>query len=158
MVPVMIRIKRVYEAAVREDGTRVLVDRLWPRGVKKDAARVVQWMRELGPSDALRQFFNHDPARWKEFRKRYQQELRSANARHMLNELVALAGKDTVTLVYGAKDETHNQALVLRQVTNDVRRFERKEGISRNAPTSRHVRASAATFSTGLWPNLLTFV
>lgn len=112
----MIRTKRVYEAPVREDGTRVLVDRLWPRAVKKDAARVVQWMRELGPSDELRQFFNHDPARWKEFRKRYRQELRSANARRMLKELAALAGNDTVTLVYGAKDKTHNQAVVLQEV------------------------------------------
>jgi len=112
----MIRTKRVYEAPVREDGTRVLVDRVWPRAVKKDAARVVQWMRELGPSDELRQFFNHDPARWKEFRKRYRQELRSASARQMLKELAAMAGNDTVTLVYGAKDKTHNQAVVLREV------------------------------------------
>lgn len=112
----MIRTKRVYEAPVREDGTRVLVDRLWPRAVKKDAARLVQWMKELGPSDELRQFFNHDPARWKEFRKRYRQELRSANARQMLKELASLAGNDTVTLVYGAKDKTHNQAVVLQEV------------------------------------------
>jgi len=111
-----IGIKRVYEAPAREDGTRVLVDRVWPRGVKKDAARVIQWMRELGPSDELRQFFNHDPARWNEFRKRYRRELRSANARQMLKELAALARKDTLTLVYGAKDETHNQAVVLREV------------------------------------------
>ena len=112
----MIKTKRVYETPVREDGTRVLVDRVWPRAVKKDPARVVQWMRELGPSDELRQYFNHDPARWKEFHKRYRQELRSATARQMLKELAALAGKDTVTLVYGAKDETHNQAVVLREV------------------------------------------
>ena len=116
----MIRTKRVYETPVREDGTRVLVDRVWPRGMKKDAARVVQWMRELGPSDELRQFFNHDPARWKEFRKRYRQELRSAHARQMLKELAALAGKDTVTLVYGAKDKAHNQAVVLQEVLENM--------------------------------------
>ena len=80
----MIRIKHAYEGPVREDGTRVLVDRVWPRGVTKEALRVRQWMKELGPSNELRKFFNHDPARWEEFRKRYRQELRSANARQML--------------------------------------------------------------------------
>jgi len=122
-----IGIKRVYEAPAREDGTRVLVDRVWPRGVRKDAARVIQWMRELGPSDELRQFFNHDPARWNEFRKRYRRELRSANARQMLKELAALARKDTLTLVYGAKDETHNQAVVLREVLERMTRQASKD-------------------------------
>lgn len=123
----MIRIKRAYDAPAREDGTRVLVDRVWPRGAKKEALRIGQWMRELGPSDGLRQFFNHDPARWNEFRQRYRQELRSANARQMLKELAALARKDTLTLVYGAKDETHNQAVVLREVLERMTRAAAKE-------------------------------
>lgn len=116
----MIKIKRVYEPAAREDGTRVLVDRVWPRGVTKDGAKVVQWMRELGPSDALRKFFNHDPARWDEFRKRYRRELRSADAQEMLNQLAAMARKHPLTLVYGARDEAHNQAAVLREVLKQL--------------------------------------
>ena len=124
----MIRIKRAYEVPVLEDGTRVLVDRVWPRGVTKKVAQVSQWMKELGPSNELRKFFNHDPARWEEFRKRYRQELRSANARSMLRELAELAVKDTVTLVYGAKDETHNQAVVLREVLERMTRIGLDEG------------------------------
>jgi uncharacterized protein YeaO (DUF488 family) len=116
----MIKIKRVYEPAARDDGTRVLVDRVWPRGVTKDGARVVQWMRELGPSDALRKFFNHDPARWNEFRKRYRRELRSADAREKLSHLAAMARKHRLTLVYGARDEIHNQAAVLQEVLQQM--------------------------------------
>jgi uncharacterized protein YeaO (DUF488 family) len=124
----MIRIKRAYEVPVLEDGTRVLVDRVWPRGVTKKVVRVSQWMRELGPSNELRKFFNHDPARWEEFRKRYRQELRSANAQSMLRKLAELAVKNTVTLVYGAKDETHNQAVVLREVLERMTRIGLDEG------------------------------
>ncbi len=124
----MIRIKRAYEGPAREDGTRVLVDRVWPRGVRKEVLRVRQWMKELGPSNELRKFFNHDPVRWEEFRKRYRQELRSANARSMLRELAELAVKSTVTLVYGAKDETHNQAVVLREVLERMTRIGLDEG------------------------------
>lgn len=120
MASATIKIKRVYEPAAREDGTRVLIDRVWPRGVSKDAARVVQWMRELGPSDALRKFFGHDPARWDEFRKRYRRELRSAEAREMLEQLAAMARKHPLTLVYSARDETHNQAAVLREVLKQL--------------------------------------
>ncbi|MGH7814480.1 MAG: DUF488 domain-containing protein [Candidatus Binataceae bacterium] len=118
----MIRIKRVYEAPAPEDGVRVLVDRVWPRGVKKAAMRIRQWMKDLGPSDELRKFFNHDPARWEEFRKRYRQELKQAPMRRMLGELSELAAKDTVTLVYGAKDEVHNQAVVLREALERMTR------------------------------------
>ena len=124
----MIRIKRAYEAPARQDGTRVLVDRVWPRGVTKEALRVSQWMKELGPSDELRKFFNHDPVRWEEFRKRYRQELKSASARRMLGELGELAMKHTITLVYGAKDETHNQAVVIREVLERMTRIGLGEG------------------------------
>ena len=118
--PAMIKIKRVYEPAAREDGTRVLVDRVWPRGVTKDAAKVAQWMRELGPSDALRKFFNHDPARWGEFRKRYRRELRSADAREILKQLAAMSRRRPLTLVYSARDEAHNQAVVLREALKQL--------------------------------------
>ena len=111
----VITIKRAYEPPSRADGTRILVDRLWPRGVSKDAARVEQWMRDLGPSTELRKFFGHDPTRWKEFRKRYLVELRRAEAAPMLSELLRIARRGHLTLVYGAKDEQHNQAVVLKE-------------------------------------------
>ncbi len=112
----MVRIKRAYEPVSRSDGTRILVDRLWPRGIKKDAAGVSKWMRELSPSNELRKSFCHDAARWEEFRKRYKAELKRPEALAMLNELEAMAARGTVTLVYGAKDEEHNQAVVIKEV------------------------------------------
>jgi uncharacterized protein YeaO (DUF488 family) len=112
----MVRIKRAYEPVSRNDSTRILVDRLWPRGIKKDAAGVSKWMRELGPSNELRKFFGHDPARWEEFRKRYKAELKRPEALAMLNELKAMAARGTVTLVYSAKDEEHNQAVVIKEI------------------------------------------
>jgi uncharacterized protein YeaO (DUF488 family) len=109
-----IRIKRVYELPSRSDGVRVLVDRLWPRGIKKSQAGVAHWMKELAPSTELREWFGHDPARWKEFRRRYKGEL--AAKRALLEELAKLAKKGPLTLVYSARDEAHNQAVVLREV------------------------------------------
>ncbi|WP_338046582.1 DUF488 domain-containing protein [Polyangium spumosum] len=110
------RLKRAYEAPEAADGHRVLVDRLWPRGVRKDALTIDAWMKEIGPSDELRRWFGHDDARWEEFAARYREELRRGPAAEHLNELVALAKRGTVTLVFGAKDERHNQAVVLRDV------------------------------------------
>jgi uncharacterized protein YeaO (DUF488 family) len=112
----MIAIKRAYDAPGRIDGTRILVDRLWPRGIKKEKARVEKWMRELGPSNDLRQFFGHDPSRWKEFRKRYLAELKRPGAEPMLSELLKIAGSGTLTLVYSARDEEHNKAIVLKEL------------------------------------------
>ncbi|MRG95446.1 DUF488 family protein [Polyangium spumosum] len=111
-----VRLKRAYEAPEAADGHRVLVDRLWPRGVRKDALTIDAWMKEIGPSDELRRWFGHDDARWEEFAARYREELRRGPAAEHLNELVALAKRGTVTLVFGAKDERHNQAVVLRDV------------------------------------------
>jgi len=110
----MIAIKRAYDPPSRADGTRILVDRLWPRGVKKEKAHVMQWMRELGPSNELRQFFGHNPARWQEFRKRYLAELKRPEAAALLTELEKIARKGTLTLVYSARDQERNQAVVLR--------------------------------------------
>ena len=110
--PMDIRIKRAYEPPSSHDGTRILVDRLWPRGLKKSDAAIAQWMKEVAPSGALRKWFGHDPARWVEFRSRYKAELRAK--RDLLAELRDLANKGPLTLVYSARDHAHNQAVVLR--------------------------------------------
>jgi uncharacterized protein YeaO (DUF488 family) len=110
----MLKIKRVYEDASPADGHRVLVDRVWPRGVSKERADVERWEKDLGPSTELRKWFGHDPARFDEFARRYREELRSQ--KETIDELRKLSEKDTVTLVYSARDEEHNQAVVLQAV------------------------------------------
>ncbi len=112
----MIAIKRVYDPPSRTDGTRILVDRLWPRGIKKEEAHVEKWMRDLGPSNELRHFFGHDPTRWQEFRRRYLAELKRPEVKALLAELEGLARNGTLTLVYSARDEEHNQAVVLKEL------------------------------------------
>lgn len=110
----MFKVKRVYDAAGPGDGYRVLVDRIWPRGVSKEKAHVDLWMKEIGPSDRLRKWFGHDPKRWAEFQKRYRKELK--NNSELVGKLRELEKKDgTVTLVYSARDEEHNQAVALRE-------------------------------------------
>ncbi|MGQ0695971.1 MAG: DUF488 domain-containing protein [Nitrospiraceae bacterium] len=109
----MIRVKRIYEAATKADGKRFLVDRLWPRGVTRGAARLDGWLKDAAPSDELRRWFGHEPAKWEEFRRRYLAELdRKPEAYRPLLE-TAHAG--TVTLLFGAKDEEHNNAVALRE-------------------------------------------
>ena len=109
-----VRLRRAYEAASADDGTRVLVDRLWPRGVSKDAAAIDLWLKDLAPSTELRQWFGHDPARWAEFQQRYAQEVRQHP--QAFEQLRELARKGPVTLVYAARDEAHNDAVVLREL------------------------------------------
>jgi uncharacterized protein YeaO (DUF488 family) len=109
-----VRLKRAYEPAEAKDGRRVLVDRLWPRGVSKARADLDQWMKEIAPSTDLRKWFGHDPHRWAEFCRRYSNELHQ-NAT-LLSQLRSLAQKSPMTLVYGAHDEIHNDAVVLRDV------------------------------------------
>jgi uncharacterized protein YeaO (DUF488 family) len=109
-----VRVKRAYEAAEASDGYRVLIDRLWPRGVSRDSAAVDEWLRELAPSAALRRWFGHDPSRFEEFRRRYIEELRGARPR--LTELRRRARDGAVTLVYSARDTEHNDAVVLAEV------------------------------------------
>jgi uncharacterized protein YeaO (DUF488 family) len=116
----MVRIKRAYEPAASRDGVRVLVDRIWPRGVAKEKARIKRWMRELAPSEQLRKFFGHDPARWEEFQRRYRKELDSEQAREMLEELASISARGTLTLVYGAQDADHNQAAVIKEVLDEM--------------------------------------
>lgn len=107
-----IRLKRAYEPPTHSDGTRVLVDRLWPRGVKKVDAALDHWMKDLAPSTALRKWFAHDPVRWTEFRIRYAEEVHQHG--DQLSELRALARTQRITLVYAAHDEAHNNAVALR--------------------------------------------
>jgi uncharacterized protein YeaO (DUF488 family) len=110
----MIRMKRVYEQPSETDGVRILVDRLWPRGLTKERAAVDLWLKEVAPSTELRKWFGHDPARWEEFQSRYRKELREA--RDTLDLLRRQGEEHTVTLVYGARDQQHNEALVLKQL------------------------------------------
>lgn len=107
-----IAIKRVYEPAAKSDGYRVLIDRLWPRGVKKDDAALDDWVKAVAPSDALRQWFGHEPAKWSEFQRRYDAELK-ANG-EAWQPLLARARKGKLTLLYGARDEAHNNAVALK--------------------------------------------
>ncbi len=112
IAPERLKLKRAYEPPARGDGVRILVDRLWPRGLQKDGAALDDWIKEIAPSPELRKWFGHDPERWGEFRRRYAAELRgSAEA---LERIRALARRRPVTLIYAARDEAHNHALVLR--------------------------------------------
>ena len=108
-----IRLKRAYDKPAPADGVRVLVDRLWPRGLKRDGARIDHWLKDVAPSTALRQWFNHDPARWDGFSERYRLELhRNPDALAELKELAREA--KTLTLLFAAKDAEHNNAVVLK--------------------------------------------
>jgi len=109
-----VRLKRAYEPPEKSDGTRILVDRLWPRGVSKSEAELDQWVKEIAPSAELRTWFGHDPRRWDEFRSRYRAEL--AEHPDMVKDLRDRAREGTITLVYSARDEVHNDAIVLRNV------------------------------------------
>jgi uncharacterized protein YeaO (DUF488 family) len=108
-----IKIKRVYEKPGKDDAVRILVDRLWPRGLTKKKASVHVWLKEIAPSTGLRKWFGHDPNKWKSFRGRYETELRHND--DLIKLLKQKAREGTVTLIYGARDEEHNEALVLKQ-------------------------------------------
>jgi uncharacterized protein YeaO (DUF488 family) len=109
-----VKLKRAYEPPATDDGMRILVDRLWPRGISKERAAIDQWMKEISPSTELRKWFGHDPARWNEFRRRYAKEVRQ-NA-DLLDQLRSLARQGPITLVYSAHDEEHNDAVELRHL------------------------------------------
>ena len=109
----MIKVKRAYELAVRGDGKRFLVDRLWPRGVTKDALRAQAWLKDVAPSDALRRWFGHDPARWDEFQRRYFAELDAQP--EAWQPVLRAARRGNVTLLYGARDVEHNNAVALKE-------------------------------------------
>ncbi|MGE0630440.1 MAG: DUF488 domain-containing protein [Hyphomicrobiaceae bacterium] len=109
-----VHLKRAYDTPEAADGTRILVDRLWPRGVKKDVAKIDLWAKDLSPSTQLRQWFGHDPSRWAEFKRRYIAELGEHAER--MDELRKLAQHDPITLIYAARDREHNEAVILRDM------------------------------------------
>lgn len=110
----MVQIKRAYEPESGKDGYRVLVDRLWPRGIKKRELALDEWLKDIAPSTAVRKAYGHDPTHWKSFVHDYKKELRSAKSRELIEKLARRAGKHTLTLLYGARDKEHNEAVVLK--------------------------------------------
>ncbi len=112
-IPPAPRLKRAYEPPAGSDGTRVLVERLWPRGLRKAVARIDLWLKDIAPSPELRTWYGHDPAKWPEFQRRYTKELR--NNPQAVQRLCEMLEKGTVTLVFAARDERRNSALVLRE-------------------------------------------
>ncbi len=116
----MIKIKRVYETPDKQDGARVLVDRLWPRGVNKEKAKIDLWVRQVAPGDDLRTWFSHDPEKWDAFRQRYFKELDNlAGGRDLLDPVITRARKGTITLLYAAKDKRYNNAVALAEYLHD---------------------------------------
>jgi uncharacterized protein YeaO (DUF488 family) len=111
--PMQIWTKRAYEKPGERDGMRLLVDRIWPRGVSKDEAHIDRWYKDLAPSTELRKWFNHDPQKWQEFKKKYFQELKGKS--EALGELLEMVHRGRITLVYGAKDQQHNNAVALKE-------------------------------------------
>lgn len=111
----MIKTKRIYDDPEETDGYRILVDRLWPRGLSKEKAKIDLWLKEIAPSGKLRKWFSHDPKKWAEFKKRYRKEL--AGKTELIKKIHRLEKREgTVTLLYGAKDKEHNQATILQEV------------------------------------------
>lgn len=112
----MIKIKRIYQPAEPTDGRRVLVDRLWPRGITRERAKVDEWLKEIAPSHELRKWFHKEPEQWNEFERRYVKELRSPLKKELIEQLRDRAADGTITLLFSVRDEIHNHASVLRNV------------------------------------------
>ncbi len=110
----MLRIKRIYDSASSEDGKRILIDRLWPRGMKKEEAKIDEWVKDIAPSDQLRKWFSHDPSKYPEFKKRYIKELEKKS--DLVQRIKNEAKRETVTLLFSAKDIEHNNATVLKEL------------------------------------------
>ncbi|MCG8409106.1 MAG: DUF488 family protein [Phycisphaerales bacterium] len=108
-----IALKRVYDPVSKDDGMRILVDRLWPRGLSKERAKIDQWLRDVAPSDALRKWFNHEPEKWARFKRRYFEELRGHDG--IIQEIRQLASRETVTLVFAAKEKRMNNAVAFKE-------------------------------------------
>ncbi|MCI0661181.1 MAG: DUF488 family protein [Acidobacteria bacterium] len=120
----MIKLKRAYDPPSKSDGMRILVERLWPRGVTQEKANVQMWLKEIAPSAELRKWYKHDVSKWEEFQRRYRDEL--AKKGEMIKEIEVLAAKGPVTLVYAARDESHNSALVLKRFIESRKSPKRK--------------------------------
>jgi uncharacterized protein YeaO (DUF488 family) len=116
----MLKIKRVYDPVETSDGWRVLIDRLWARGLKKEGSHVDAWYKELGPSNELRKWFNHEPEKWDEFRCRYLEELSSIEKRILLKQIAEMARRTDVTLLYSSKETRYNNAVALEEVIRDL--------------------------------------
>lgn len=143
-----VHLRRAYDPPSEGEGYRVLVDRLWPRGLRKERLALDAWQRELAPSDALRRWFGHDPARWDEFAERYRHELEADAARLAIEDLAKRALEGPVTLLFGAHDPIHNQAIVLEQeITRAVARLARAPARRRASP--RAERAAPARAARG---------
>lgn len=112
-----IRLKRVYDSPAADDGYRILVDRVWPRGLRKEQAKIDRWLKDIAPSHELRRWFNHEPAKWEEFKARYFTELRAQP--ELVQQLADLAGGGDLTLVFSAKDRDHNNAVALKEYLQD---------------------------------------
>jgi uncharacterized protein YeaO (DUF488 family) len=110
----MIKVKRIYDQPSSHDGRRILIDRLWPRGIKKDGAPIDEWLKDIAPSNELRKWFGHDPAHWQEFKKKYARELRSQ--KDLAEKLKEEARHGTITLLFAAKDIEHNNAVALKEI------------------------------------------
>jgi uncharacterized protein YeaO (DUF488 family) len=131
-VTLKVMLKRAYDPPGRDDGPRVLVDRVWPRGISKERLKIVAWLRDLGPSTTLRKWFGHDPVKWTVFRERYRKEL--AAKRALLDELAGHASGQKLTLVFGAHDPVHNQAVVIKEVLGRRPTTTRRAGRSMQRP------------------------
>ncbi len=110
----MIKIKRIYDPASRDDGKRIYIDRLWPRGMKKEEAKIDEWLKEISPTDRLRKWFGHDPSKYAEFKRRYKKELEKHS--EILERIKKEAKKETVTILFSAKDVEHNNATVMKEL------------------------------------------
>ncbi len=138
-----VALKRAYDKPSVSDGVRVLVDRLWPRGLTKDKAKIDHWLRDLAPSDKLRKWYHARPSLWTQFRKRYLEELGTPKASQALEELYAVAAKArTTTLIYASKNDEHNTAVVLRDLLQGMRKPPSSSGPARAAASGR-IRRSA---------------
>jgi uncharacterized protein YeaO (DUF488 family) len=136
-----VRLKRAYALPAKADGARVLVDRLWPRGVNKDAAQLKTWLRDLAPSNELRKWYHARPTQWPMFRKRYLEELAEPAALKALEELHEIANENaTLTLVFASKNETHNNAVVLKELLEGVKKPPSSSGPSKAAAGSQRAR------------------
>lgn len=113
-----VKMKRVYEPASPDDGRRILIDKLWPRGIRKEDAKVDAWLKDIAPTEELRKWFSHDPAKWQEFRRRYRRELETKTGEK--ERLKTEAIKGTLTLLFAAKDVEHNNAVVLKEVIEEM--------------------------------------
>lgn len=138
----MVKLKRVYEPVSKDDGVRVLVERLWPRGCSKAKLRLDAWLKEVGPTTELRQWFSHDPQKWPQFRRRYFRELDSRP--ESWRPILSAASRGTVTLVYSSHDEEHNNAVALKEYLQAKKRRARVDRSAHSANSSRPYRMGVA--------------